>query len=176
MNNPNMVLTKKSLFRQTGFYIIIFGLILFITGGYFVYKTYSPNYIGIKTEAVVLKKDIKEAKKQFFYFDYRFTDVYGNAHEGRDSVSKKLYKSKKEGDTFNLYYLSNNQGVRYIPGSRSTMWPAVLLILGFAITFASGIGFPMYWRLNSEADMNKKLDESTNVKQKGKLNSPLTIA
>lgn len=150
MENPQIISTKKSLFSQLGFYIILFGLLLFITGGYFVYMSYSPNYIGMRTEAVVLNKETDEAKKQFFYFDYRFKDVYGKNHEGRDSVSKPLFHSKNEGDTFMLYYLTDKPEVRYIPGSQSTMWPAVILILGFAITFASGIGFPMYWRTKTE--------------------------
>lgn len=160
MEEPNITSAKKLKVPHFGVFIIIFGLILFVMGARAVYRTYSPNYVGIRTEAVVLGKEIKENKKQYFYFDYSFEDIYGKIHKGRDSVSRPLFSSKNEGENFTIFYLSDKPEIRYIPGSASTMWAAVVMSLGFAITFASSIGFSVYWRTMKESREMQKSENS----------------
>ena len=143
--NNNSRPKKKTIYSYSGFYLIVLGYIIFITGGYFVYINYSASFLGTRTDATLLSKDSKEGDKYInYYFNYSFKDYYGKEHEGSDLVSKPLYSAVEVGGSFPIYYVPKNPDRRYIPGTKSAMVPAVILIIGFAIIFASTIGFSMY--------------------------------
>jgi len=137
---------KKSILTYPGFYLIILGLTLFAAGGYHVYLNYGASFLGSRTDAILMSKEMKEEEGKYikYYFKYRFIDYFGKTHEGMDDVSRKLFSSIEESGTFPIYYIPENTDMRYIPGSRSTMTPAVIAIIGFAILFASTIGLSMY--------------------------------
>ena len=136
---------EKPLFKHPLFFLLLFGLTLLFTGGYFVYITYAPHYVGALTEATLLEKEtVEEGEKTPAYFlVYRFEDYNKKVHEGRVEVSRSLFTKKEKGEVFPLSFMPDDPGMVYVPGSKGAMISAVLMIFGLAISLISGFGLGM---------------------------------
>ena len=151
-DNSTKKYKRGPFYKYLGSYIIIFGVLHLLIGGYSLFMKFSPAYFGIKTDATLIKKETTRYRRKLikYYFDYSFSDSSGRVIHGRNLVAKPFFLTLEDGDTFPISYLASYPEAHYIPGSTSAMMGITILIIGVILTIAGIVGHTMHLQREKE--------------------------
>ncbi len=151
-DNPSETYKRGPFYKYFGVYIILFGILHLLFGGYSLFMKFSPAYLGVKTEATLIKKETKRYRRKLikYYFDYSFNDSAGRVIQGRNLVAKPFYLTLEDGDTFPISYLESHPEAHHIPGSSSAMMAISIFAIGLIFIIAGVIGHTMHLQRERE--------------------------